>query len=85
MSSTAERLIAAGHQPKRDEDGDIDNFAIESEYHNGPMCEVCYAGRCQHCDDGSPFEPCPGQEEMDRLAKERRYNQWVELNKEFGS
>ena len=64
MSTTAERLIATGHKPHLDDDGEIDIFAIDFGHHNGPACSVCAEGRCQHCDDGSPFEPCPGEEEV---------------------
>lgn len=83
MSTTAERLIAAGHKPQLDEDGEIDNFAIDSGFCNGPMCVVCYAGRCNHCDGGGEFEPCVGQEEMDRKAKEKRRQQYEILKQEF--
>lgn len=83
MSTTAERLIAAGHKPHLDDDGEIDIFAIDFGHHNGPACSVCAEGRCQHCDDGSPFEPCPGEEEVVRRAKEKRRAQFDNLKAEF--
>ena len=83
MSTTIERLIAAGHQPRLDDEGGVDLFAIDYGHHNGPMCDVCHEGRCQHCDDGSPFDPCPGAEEVERRATEARRQQYLKLKEEF--
>lgn len=47
------------HQWRRDEDGNIDEFAMESGYHNGPVCERCGYTFCEHCNpDGWDEEPC---------------------------
>ena len=32
-----------------DEDGEIDMWAMESGFHNGPMCQRCYHSECHHC------------------------------------
>ena len=42
------------HRWKRDEYGEIDRFAMNSDYHNGPMCERCWASYCLHCNDKAP-------------------------------
>ena len=31
------------------EDGEIDNFAVSSGYHNGALCEICGYSFCEHC------------------------------------
>ena len=31
------------------EDGSIDEFATENDYHNGPSCRRCYYSFCEHC------------------------------------
>ena len=49
-------LEAAGHLLKRDEDGEIDYFAMSYEFHNGPACELCHMSWCEHCED--EIHPC---------------------------
>ena len=52
-------IEAAGHLLKRDESGEVDGFALDYEYHNGPMCELCYDSWCQHChDEHDKIESC---------------------------
>lgn len=47
------------HDWERKENGDIDNFAYDGDYHNGPMCKRCYYSFCIHCDlDGWNKKPC---------------------------
>ena len=47
------------HDWERKENGDIDDFAYDGDYHNGPMCKRCYYSFCIHCDpDGWNKEPC---------------------------
>lgn len=46
-----------GHVWKLCKDGEIDTFAYESDYCNGPQCERCGYGYCHHCQD-EPDEPC---------------------------
>ena len=46
-----------GHEWKREENGDIDIFGVDSGYHNGPICVKCGYGFCHHCQRG-PDEDC---------------------------
>jgi hypothetical protein len=38
------------HEWKLDADGEIDTFAWDASYHNGPSCTVCYESFCIHCE-----------------------------------
>ena len=49
-------IQSAGHLLKRDDDGDIDMFAMSYEFHNGPVCELCHDCWCVHCRDA--IYPC---------------------------
>lgn len=51
-----DRIEKAGHVLKRDEDGGVDYFAFEFEFHNGPLCVLCGDTWCHHCED--EIEPC---------------------------
>lgn len=77
------RMIDAGHTPTLDENGNPDMSITLGEFHNGPMCSVCGESRCEHCDNGDPFDPCPGKEKIELDTKERRRKQYLELKKEF--
>jgi hypothetical protein len=47
------------HDWERKENGDIDDFAYDGDYHNGPMCKRCYYSSCIHCDpNGWNKKPC---------------------------
>ena len=47
------------HDWYRDEDGKIDEFALDTDYHNGPMCKRCGYAFCMYCDpNGWNKEPC---------------------------
>lgn len=37
-----------GHVLKR-EDGEIDIWVFDADYHNGPGCEKCHDSWCYHC------------------------------------
>lgn len=37
------------HKWKRDEKGNVDEWAWDLDYHNGVMCEVCGECYCIHC------------------------------------
>lgn len=37
------------HDWERNEDGSIDIFGMESEFHNGPLCIRCGYSYCHHC------------------------------------
>lgn len=49
-------LEAAGHKLIRDEDGDVDIFRLDANFHNGPECELCGETWCHHCKED--IEPC---------------------------
>lgn len=51
-----EALQAAGHLLRLDDNGVVDDFAMEYEYHNGPMCELCHESWCVHCQGA--IHPC---------------------------
>lgn len=38
------------HLWKKDEDGEIDEWAWEHGFHNGACCEICYKTPCAHCE-----------------------------------
>ena len=49
------------HLWQRDDDGEIDVWAFESGYHNGPYCTRCHHTECEHCNEDwetNPTEPC---------------------------
>ena len=47
------------HDWVRKENGDIDDFAYDGNYHNGPSCKRCHYSFCIFCDpDGWNKEPC---------------------------
>lgn len=54
----AAKAEAAGHTLKRDEDGDVDWFVLETDRCNGPGCTVCGDAWCHHCDPD--IETCDG-------------------------
>lgn len=37
------------HIWKKDDNGKIDEWAWDYEFHNGPECEICHATPCVHC------------------------------------
>ena len=49
------------HLWRRDNNGEIDLWAFEYEYHNGPVCTRCHHSECEHCNEDwetNPTEPC---------------------------
>lgn len=47
------------HDWKTDEDGNIDEFAMEFEFHNGPACKRCGYSFCKYCEpNGWNEKPC---------------------------
>jgi hypothetical protein len=52
---------ANGHVWKKDEDGEVDFFAMceEQGFHNGPVCVNCGYSFCEHCHSGD-LKPCSG-------------------------
>lgn len=37
------------HDWEKDDNGNIDRWAMSSEFCNGPMCSRCYRSFCEHC------------------------------------
>ena len=52
-------LIPMGHEFYLDEWGDIDNFFMELDHHNGPGCSLCDDSWCHHCEPEVYTELCP--------------------------
>lgn len=50
------------HKWRRKENGEIDNFAWEFDYHNGVACEICGETVCVHCN--------PNYDELDDCEEE---------------
>lgn len=51
-SQVVTALEALGHELCRDEDGEVDWFACETDFdggHNGPVCVRCDESWCVHC------------------------------------
>lgn len=50
------------HLWERNSSGNVNEFAMEADNHNGPMCERCGYSYCQHCEDPKEAEreelPC---------------------------
>lgn len=47
------------HDWETDEDGNINEFAMEYEFHNGPSCNRCGYSFCMHCKpNGWNERPC---------------------------
>ena len=42
----------------KDDDGSIDMFALDHEYHNGPMCQICREAFCEHCTPNWENDKC---------------------------
>ena len=74
-------LEALGHVLYRDDDGDVDHWRMDWDYHNGPGCMNCDETWCQHCEDD--VKPCPGREATDAADKAARYKQYLKLKEEF--
>ena len=37
------------HTWQLDSSGEIDDFAVEDDYHNGPYCTTCWESYCMRC------------------------------------
>lgn len=46
------------HMWRKKEDGEIDEWAWDSEFHNGPVCVLCGATPCIHCTPGYKDTEC---------------------------
>ena len=50
------------HTWKKDENGEIDTFAWDLDYHNGVVCEVCGKTVCVHCNPNyDKLEDCKSE------------------------
>lgn len=47
-----------GHTPKMDSDGTMNEWVVNSGFHNGPGCEACDWSCCQHCTSESEIPEC---------------------------
>jgi hypothetical protein len=54
-----------------DEDGDIDVFQVEGDYHNGPRCADCQLGACEHCEPGIYEDVTCLREQADNRNRKR--------------
>lgn len=62
------------HDWETDEDGKIDEWAMEYEFHNGPMCKRCGYSFCIHCKpNGWNEKPCVIDYYQCPRCKERIY------------
>lgn len=50
-----------GHTWKLDEYGEVNVFALEEGFHNGPVCTVCGDGFCHHCNPDGWSAECEGE------------------------
>ena len=51
------------HEWARHEDGAIDIFQMDADYHNGPRCLRCNYSFCHHCYRDGYDTPCNEQTE----------------------
>lgn len=59
------------HRWRLNEDGEVDMFASEEGFHNGPFCEECWEAPCEHCAPGwADLDDCTGRfvPDVPRLA-----------------
>ena len=71
-----------GHKLRRDEDGDIDEFALAFDHHNGPECTVCDENWYHHCTRAEDVEPCDGgaaKREAEVRYKQQRAERCTEI------
>lgn len=78
-----ERMIAAGHVPATNDEGEVNWFFVEGHYCNGPGCSVCHDGCCQHCQPNWQPKPCPGAEKVEADRISRRRAEYAKLKAEF--
>lgn len=53
------------HDWYKDEDGNIDEWAWESGYHNGVICKRCGESFCVHCTPNYDETKCTESEELE--------------------
>ena len=70
--SWVEIAESKGHKLRRNDDGDIDHFVTDVDFHNGPGCETCGDAWCEHCTDPAKIEPCDGGVELAKIKARAR-------------
>ena len=51
-------MRAKGHSPILEEDGEVNWFFMDADYHNGPGCEACGWRDCHHCIEAKDIPEC---------------------------
>lgn len=46
-----------------EDDKEVNTFAYQKGFHNGPVCVNCGMSFCEHCTDGIIPYPCPSAKE----------------------
>jgi hypothetical protein len=59
MPNDLGQAVEDGHTFRLDSTGDIDIWALDIDYHNGPYCTSCDEVFCEHCIPEIYREPCP--------------------------
>lgn len=83
MGKFEQRAEELGHKLQRDEDGDIDVFAVDSGFHNGPACEACRDSWCHHCTSADELKPCPGAAEYEAALEKRERAELARLKAKY--
>lgn len=81
MTDYYKRLEDAGHVLKRDKNGDVDEWVLEYDIHNGPGCINCDESWCRHCED--KIKPCIGREATDARVDAMEYELYLKLKEKF--
>lgn len=58
IGKRAKWIPSEKHIWQKDEDGEIDLWARASDFHNGPVCRVCWESPCVHCRPDWQSIPC---------------------------
>ena len=53
-----EAMKAKGHMPKLDDDGGLDLFVLDVDFHNGPGCTICFWNCCMNCEGVDDIPEC---------------------------
>lgn len=53
-----EAMKAKGHSPILTNDGSLDVFVCDHDYHNGPGCSICHWSCCWNCDSPADIPEC---------------------------
>ena len=71
------------HDWERNKDGSIDEFAVASDFHNGPRCKRCYDSFCVHCEpDGyETHKPCIVDEDRCPKCGNELFPPWDQARK----